>query len=59
MKINVAVTDIDGTVKNVVFYAPANASSETVKSRVRAFKRAVRNVRVNAFCHDLSLRVVY
>lgn len=58
MKINVEVTDIDGTVKEEVFYAPVNATSETVKSRIQDFKRKVRNLRINAFCHDLSLRVV-
>lgn len=58
MKINVEVTDIDGTVKNEVFYAPVNATSETVKTRIQDFKRKVRNSRINAFCHDLSLRVV-
>lgn len=57
MKINVAVTDIDGTVTHEVFYAPANASSETVKTRIQHFKRAVRNVHIDAFCRELSLHV--
>lgn len=58
MKIDVEVTNIDGTVENEVFYAPVNASSETVKSRIQDFKHKVRNLRINAFCHDLSLRVI-
>ena len=58
MKIDVEVTNIDGTVENVVFYAPVNATSETVKSRIQDFKHKVRNLSINAFCHDLSLRVI-